>query len=223
MGLRNIREPYCRNDELIAPQLETDMTNVKDRERALKDAYAAFAAKNQRAAALERRRHEIEASRSELDARIVAAQEYRQKVIADYAAGVVDMATVTAARDAMLQAEQERADATEIATAIQREVQRLSLEVIEVRNAACKARDAYFKAIATPTEDGIRGDADLRKRLMSVFAAYCAQWDDEIGNGGWPDWDMMIADLFPAPTEAEIMAAVASFKREHPRFIEGAA
>lgn len=199
------------------------MTNVKDRERSLNDAYAAFAAKKQRAAALERRRHEIESSRSELDARIVAAQEYRQKVIADYAASAVDMATVTAARDAMLQAEQERADATEIATAIQREVQRLNFEVIEVRNAACKARDAYFKALATPTEDKVRGDADLRQRLMSVFAAYCAQWDAEIGNVGRPDWDMILADIFPPPSEAEIASAMTRFKNEHPRFMEKSA
>lgn len=199
------------------------MNDIKSRERALRDAYAAFAAKKQRAATLERRRHEIEASRSELDARILAAQEHRRKVVADYAAGDVDMAAVTAARDAVLKVEQERTDATEIATAIQSEAQRLSFEMIEVRNAACKARDAYFRALATPTEEGIRGDADMRKRLMSVFAAYCAQWDAEIGNFGRPDWEMIIADLFPAPTEAEIMTAIASFKREHPRFMEGAA
>lgn len=199
------------------------MTDIKAKEKALRDAYAAYKDKKQRAAVLERRRPEIEASRAELEARIVAAQEHRQKIITDYAAGAVDMAAVTAARDAILKAEQERTDAAEIIAAIRHEIHRLNFEVIEARNAACNARDLYFKALATPVEDRLREDADLRRQMMSVFAAYCAQSDAEIGNGGRPDWDLILASLFPEPTEAEIVDAMERFKREHPKFMEGAA
>jgi chromosome segregation ATPase len=75
--------------------------------------------------------------------------------------------------------------------------------------AACSAaREALANAVSAPLEEKLRADKKLRAMLMEVFALARLTRGPHGGGAVWSSWDGVLLDVFRAPTDDELAAAI---------------
>lgn len=192
------------------------MSDIKAAKKEMNDAYADYAELKQRLKSFESRRDEVKESIPQLTAKIEEAEKHKQKVMGDYAAGVVDQNAVTEARARVESACREEEQANEMLAAIQGE-HRKALEALYPARFRCRdARRHYCRASVKSIEDQLAADSKTRRQLMDIFAAAALENDAELGFGqGEVDWELLLTNTFPEPTEDEIQKAIDRFERNH--------
>lgn len=192
------------------------MSEIKEAKQELKDTYAKYDKLNHRLKSLESRRDELRGSIPVLTAKIEEAEKHKQQVIADHVAERVDQNAVNEARSMVDAARLEEEQANEMLAAIQSEYKK-ALEGLYPAKADCRdARRRYCQACVKPIEDQLAADSKIRRQLLEIFAAAALEGDVELGFGqGQVDWELLLTNTFPQPTDDEIEKALERFERSH--------
>ncbi|ALP53985.1 hypothetical protein Tel_13035 [Candidatus Tenderia electrophaga] len=192
------------------------MSDIKAAQKEMNDAYADYAELKKRLKSFGSRREEVKESIPQLTAKIEEAEKHKQKAMADYAAGVVDQNAVTEARAMVESACREEEQANGMLEAIQGEHRKAVDALYPARDRCRDARRRYCQACAEPIEDQLAGDTKIRRQLLDIFAAAALENDVELGFGqGQVDWELLLTNTFPEPTNDEIDKAIERFERNH--------
>lgn len=180
---------------------------------ALKEAQSKVAALIRQRQALEKRMSELQQSAESDRQAIQKADAALDEAIRAELRGLVTQADVDTAK-ATLASVQARYAAHERSYRLARqESAKLEMEVMTAEHLERAALAESKQALIDPLEARIRNDSKLRGELLAIYGLYSAK-----AGGRHADWGLVLADIFPAPTETEhrdaIEAAVARLDQD---------
>lgn len=121
---------------------------------------------------------------------------------------------VSAAKDAAAKVEAALSDLAADERAASNTLDALAGEILNAKNSAAAALDAYCANEAGQIEATLKADKKLRKALTEIYALYSASTDTSLGaqTGGGANWLGILDDIFQEPTQSELDAAAADVK-----------
>ncbi|WP_079435699.1 hypothetical protein [Zoogloea sp. LCSB751] len=155
--------------------------------------------------AIEKSGPELEAAQADLAKVLREHQDVQHAFIR----GLSDERALMAAKDALEAAQKRVQEKRQAATATQDVIAQVGGEIYQASIAHDAALRRRSDELIAPIKARLAGDKKVRNALLEVFGLIAANSTQP----GIVDWDSILTDCFPWPTENEAAAAVADGKK----------
>ncbi|MBS0372539.1 MAG: hypothetical protein JSS57_25465 [Proteobacteria bacterium] len=155
--------------------------------------------------AIEKSGPELEAARADLTKVLREHQEVQYAFIR----GLSDERALMSAKDALEAAQKRVQEKQQAATATQDVTAQVDAEIYQASIAHDAALRQRSDELLAPIKARLAGDKKVRGALLDIFGLIAANSTQP----GIVDWESILTDCFPWPTETEAAAAVADGKK----------